>query len=119
MTAYDYFCVALINRTLQAPYIKPRIKHILLTSNVRKVKMLSRQKKCDYHFPLVLLGRQAVGKSSIVLRFSEDVFSPMYTPTYSKPLIHKYDVTHCFALLPFNRHISKPRPLHAILNGIR
>ena len=63
------------------------------------------QKPFDHS--LTLLGSAAVGKSSIIGRFSKDIFFPMYTPTSGKPLIHIHHGLSWFALcMTFNRNAT-------------
>lgn len=37
----------------------------------------------DYIFKVLIIGNSSVGKSSLLLRFSDDLFSERYTSSYS------------------------------------
>jgi Ras-related protein Rab-1A len=54
--------------------------------------MSSRDKDYDYLFKVVILGDSGVGKSALMLRFSDDMFTESYVSTIGVDYVLNYIV---------------------------
>ena len=58
-----------------------KIKNQFKKKKQIKKKKMSLQQDYDYLFKLLLIGNSSVGKSSLLLRFSDNVFNECFLPT--------------------------------------
>ena len=63
---------------------------------------MSLQKDYDYLFKLLLIGNSSVGKSCLLLRFSDNIFNDCFLPTIGVDFkIRTFDIVKYKIIFPF------------------